>query len=87
MRLWRSFRTSKRQSWRDNRYGNVSKQTAVYDAQKSYTQIFRGGGILDCYNLTIKQDISCTITTRVDASNDYFVLEVYEKTNPDKHNG
>lgn len=32
------------------------------------------GVMLDCYNQTILKDISCTITTRVSASNNIWVV-------------
>ena len=46
-----------------------------------------GGGfyILDCYNDTVVTDGICvSITTRIDACNNYFLLEVYEETDSDK---
>ena len=38
------------------------------------------GGVylLDCYNQSILRGISCTITTRVDASASTYLYEVYE---------
>ena len=39
------------------------------------TEKLRGGYMLDCYNqLVIKNNISPTITTRVSASNEIFVV-------------
>lgn len=39
-----------------------------------------GGGrfMLDCYNIVLKKDISCTITTKVSSASDKFILEVYD---------
>ena len=34
--------------------------------------------LLDCYNQSILKGISCTITTRVDASAATYLYEVYE---------
>ena len=34
--------------------------------------------MLDCYNIVLKNDISCTITTKVSSASDKFILEVYD---------
>ena len=40
--------------------------------------------MLDCYNDTVVADGICfSITTRIDACNNYFLLEVYEEVDPD----
>lgn len=45
----------------------------------------KGFYILDCYNDTVVTDgVSISITTRIDACNNYFLLEVYEETDSDK---
>lgn len=41
------------------------------------------GDMLDTYNQVVLKDISCTITTRVNASNEIYVI-VRGKTNADK---
>lgn len=41
--------------------------------------------ILDCYNDTVVTDGVCvSVTTRINACNNYFLLEVYEETDSDK---
>lgn len=41
--------------------------------------------ILDCYNDTVVIDGVCvSVTTRINACNNYFLLEVYEETDSDK---
>lgn len=35
--------------------------------------------MLDTYNQKVITDISCTITTRVNASNEIYIVENYEK--------
>lgn len=48
--------------------------------------VFKRKGIyfLDCYNRQIKEDISGTISTRVNAGNDTYIMYVGEKN---EHNG
>ena len=46
-----------------------------------------GGGfyILDCYNDTVVTDWVCvSVTTRIDACNNYFLLEVYEEDSAER---
>lgn len=38
----------------------------------------RGGVMLDCYNQNVVEDYAITITTRIDSSNHYFVIEEQE---------
>ena len=39
------------------------------------------GTILDCYNQVLVKEISCTITTRVNASNEIYVVEFINEKN------
>ena len=41
-----------------------------------------GGVMLDTYNQKVYANISCTITTRVNASNEIYVVVEYEKHKP-----
>lgn len=38
----------------------------------------RGGAMLDCYNQAIYPDISCSITTRINSCNHYYIVESNE---------
>lgn len=40
------------------------------------TQKVWGGVMLDTYNQKVITDISCTITTRVNASNEIYIVEI-----------
>ena len=40
--------------------------------------------MLDTYNQKIITDISCTITTRVNASNEIYIAEVKDETSEEK---
>jgi len=40
-------------------------------------KIGEGQYLLDCYNKIILKEIACTITTRVNAENHKFVVEIY----------
>lgn len=40
---------------------------------KTHKDKIKSGSMLDTYNQCIKDDISCTITTRVNASNEIYV--------------
>ena len=40
------------------------------------TQKVWGGCLLDTYNQKVITDISCTITTRVNASNEIYIVEI-----------
>lgn len=35
----------------------------------------RGGVMLDCYNQSVVEDYSVTITTRINSANHYYVIE------------
>ena len=47
----------------------------------------RGGVFIDAYNQTINEDISGTITTRVDASNSVFITDEYRQDDMPKQQG
>lgn len=36
--------------------------------------------LLDCYNQTYARDVACTLTTRINTSNHYWVYEVVYST-------
>ena len=41
-------------------------------------KVVGGGNFIDLYNMIVLDDIACSITTRVDSCNHYWVKEVYE---------
>lgn len=55
---------------------NGKQQTKETDKERQSSD--SGGVMLDCYNQNVVEDYAVTITTRIDSSNHYFVIEEQE---------
>lgn len=64
---------------------NGEQQTKETDKERQSPD--SGGVMLDCYNQSVVEDYAVTITTRIDSSNHYFVIEETRNGENDKDMG